>query len=109
MKAYFPISQPMIGSMIPGPLVRIGQTKLVNYPDFSVEKLITRRKEIEAVTKFPDMNQQHGAGHPILEKLKQMMSGGNQHHPQGSGQMSHLPSTREGYQPIRENLDWRRN
>jgi hypothetical protein len=108
--AYFPISKPMVGSVIPGALVKV-QTRLANYPDHSVEKLIKKRTFKDPVTKFPDMNQPHGAAHPVLEKLRQLMSAGGQRHPHAAmGQMGdpRVPQTMEGYEPQRENLDWRR-
>ena len=106
MNANFAMSSLMIGSVIPGVRIPV-QTKLANYQDFSREKLITDRKTVDPIIKFPDMNQQHGNGNNILEKLKQLMAGGGAHHPHGSGQMGKIP-TREGYQTIKENLDWRK-
>ena len=110
--AYFPLSKPMVGSIIPGPLVKV-HTRLANYPDHSGEKLIGKRTILpeDPVAKFPDMNQQHGAAHPILEKLRQLMSAGGQRHPHASmGQINdpRMPQTMEGYEAQRENLDWRR-
>ena len=109
MKAYFPISKPMVGSVIPGIPIRV-TTRLVSYPDHSNEKKIgRRRKTVDPVQSFPDMNQQHGAGHPILEKLKQLMSAGGPQHPHAKmGELPGRPQIREGYQAVRENLDWRR-
>ena len=108
--AYFPVSKPMVGSVIPGLLIRV-QTTLANFPDGSMDPLIKKRDFKDPVTKFPDMNQQHGAAHPILEKLRQLMSAGGPRHPHAAmGQLGdpRVAQTMEGYQPIRENLDWRR-
>ena len=112
MRASFPISQPMIGSVIPGAKIEVGRTRLANYNDFSTHPAITRRKKIvDPVVQFPDMNNPHGAGHSVIEKLKQLMAGGGKQHPHGPGSMGLMPpkiQMQEGYQPVRENLDWRR-
>ena len=109
--AYFPISKPMIGSVIPG-IKQIVQTKLANFPDFTLHPLIKKRTSVDPVTKFPDMNQQHGASHPTLEKIRQLMSAGGPRHPHAAmGQLAdpRAAQTMEGYEPMRENLAWRRN
>jgi len=110
MQAYFPVSHPMVGSIIPGPLIKV-TTRLVNYPDHSLEEKIKKRRTVDPVTKFPDMNNQHGAAHPVLEKLRQLMSSDGPRHPHAQmGRLGDPASikTMEGYQPHRENLDWRR-
>ena len=71
-------------------------TRLANYPDHSLEKLITRRKAFDPISKYPSMNPQHAGKSSIMDQLKQMLAG-----PQG-------PKAVEGYQPLKENLDWRR-
>ena len=98
MLSYFPISKPMVGSVIPGQLVRV-QTKLANYPDFSLEKLITVRKTVDPVTEFPDMNNEHGEKHPMIHKLHKLLN------------PSYKPKQpiAQGYQPVRENLQWRQS
>jgi len=108
--AYFPISKPMVGSVIPGILYRV-QTKIANFPDGRRDPRIKKHVFKDPVTKFPDMNNQHGASHPILEKLRQMMSANGPRHPHAAmGQLGDPRSiqTMEGYEPQRENLDWRR-
>ena len=100
------MSKPMIGSVIPGIRRDIRVSKIVNYPDHSV--VTKRRKYVDPITKFPDMNNEHGNKHPMLEKLRQLMSSSGPRHPHAAmGQMSDV-QTREGYQPVRENLDWRK-
>ena len=110
MIAYFPISKPMVGSVIPGPLIPV-RTRLANYQDHSLEPLIKKRVAFDPVVKFHDMNNEHGAKHPVLEKLRQMMSAGGPRHPHAA--MGHMPAPqpqmREGYEPVRENLEWRRS
>ena len=110
MNAYFPISQPMIGSVIPGVLVRV-TTRLANFPDGSLHPLIKRRHTTQPITSFPDMQQEHSKGHPILEKLRQLMSANGPRHPHAQ---SSLPPhggvrTMKGYEPQREDLSWRRS
>ena len=95
---YFPISEPMVGSVIPGKLMRYQVVKIVNYPDHT-DALKRRRVAVEdPVKKFPDMNQPHGEGNPLLEKLKAMLSGGQ------SG-----PEMRQGYTPFVGTRNWRKS
>ena len=97
----------MIGSVIPGVAVRVS-TRLANYADLTRDSKIKKRKVFDPIVKFPDMNAPHGSTHPILEKLRQLMTGPGPQHPHA--QMGTLPLAdkhREGYQPIRENLQWR--
>ena len=107
-EAYFPMSKPMIGSVIPGLRQHIRLSKVVNYPDHSMNPMIKQRKYVDPITKFPDMNQEHGNKHSMLEKLRQLMSSNGPRHPHAAmGNISDV-QTREGYQPQRENLDWRK-
>jgi|TARA_B110000196_G_C21010565_1_gene597676 hypothetical protein len=95
---YFPISEPMVGSVIPGILIRT-KTVISNYPNGTLGENITSRKEAEhPVVSFPDMNNDHSAKHPLMEKLRALMGG----KPSG-------PPMREGYEPVKENLDWKKS
>ena len=95
---YFPISEPMVGSIIPGKLMRYQVVKIVNYPDYT-DALKRRKVEVEdPVTKFPDMNEAQGEGNPLLAKLKAMLSGG------GGG-----PEMRKGYAPFVGTRNWRKS
>ena len=109
MIANFPISKPMVGSVIPGPLKTVEHVRIANYPDGTRHRLIKEEKiRADPTIQFPDMNQQHAPGHSFLEKLKAMMAGGGRQHPQAAmGQISSQPRMMPGYQPIRENLQWR--
>ena len=90
---YFAISEPMVGSVIPGKLRPVRVAKIVNYPDHS--SALKRRKIVDPVLKFPDMNESHSAGHPVLEKLKKLLAGGGG------------PEMREGYTPFKGTRNWR--
>ena len=104
MNAYFPISRPMIGSVIPGLRVSV-QTKLSTYADGSSHPLVKRRKYINPLQEVPDMNQTHGASHPIMQQLQHLLSGGGSRHP---GQLPTAgPKMLPGYEAVRENRDWR--
>jgi hypothetical protein len=103
----FPISKPMVGSVIPGPLMRVQTTRSVNYPD---GHRVVKQKKVHAdpTISFPTMNNQHGDKSSILEKLKQLMAGGGKQHPHAAmGQLGSKPTMAPGYEPIRENLQWR--
>ena len=90
----FPMSYPMVGSVIPGPLLKYPISKIVSNIDFS-SAVLHRFKPIEVVKKFPTMNQPQGKGHPMIEKLRELLQ------KSGEAQM------REGYTRVRENLSWR--
>ena len=105
MNAYFPISRPMIGSVIPGVRVPL-QTKVANYADGSNHPLIKRTKYINPLQEIPDMNQKHGSNHPIMQRLQQLLSGGGSKHP-GQVPSAGEPKLLPGYEPVRENRDWR--
>ena len=91
---YFPISEPMVGSIIPGKLMRYQVVQIVNYPDHT-DALKRRRVTVEDPVKtFPDMNQPHADGNPLLEKLRAMLKGGG-------------PEMREGYTPFVGTRNWR--
>ena len=96
------LSMPMIGSVIPG-IARAYTAITKTYPDFTDHELIKgkrRAKGIE-VHKFPLMNQDHGKGQSIMETLKKLIQN---HH---SGPHPHQQQ-QEGYERVKENLDWRR-
>lgn len=88
------MSYAMVGSVIPG-IGRRVTTRLANYPDHTLEKLITRRKVFDPISQYPSMNQEHTGKHGMMDKLKQMLSG------------QKGPQAKPGYQPLQENLDWR--
>ena len=90
------MSYAMVGSVVPG-IRQMITTRLANYPDHTLEKLITRRRVFDPISRYPTMNQEHAGKHSMMDKLKHMLSG-----QQG-------PQARTGYQPIQENLDWRRS
>jgi hypothetical protein len=109
----------MLGSVIPGFRQQITQTRLVNYLDFSNEKLLGGRKpSVNPLMEVPNMNEQHSKGHSFLEKLKGIMAG-QQHtgihgpHQRNPKHTKELfgrppgPKMREGYEAVRENRDWR--
>ena len=89
---YFPISHPMVGSVIPGVLRPVRVVKLVNFPDFS--HAMKRRKTTDPVIKFPDMHEKHGAQHPVMQQLKSMLHKGG-------------PEMRPGYEPFKGTRNWR--
>ena len=104
------MSLPMVGSIIPGVPVPV-RTRLATFPDHSLEPRIKRRSRVvDPVTSFPGMNQQHGADHPIIQQLHQLMSAGGPQAAHGKmGQYPAQPAMREGYAAMKENRDWRHN
>ena len=108
MSVYFPMSHPMIGNIIPGVKMNV-RTRLVTYNDHSIEKLIGRRKSFDPVQHFPDMNNQHGGDHPLIKKLQDLMSQGQGKAPHPHAQLGKAaPNKREGYQAMRDDLQWRK-
>ena len=89
---YFPISHPMVGSVIPGVLRPVRVVRLVNFPDFS--NAMIRRKISDPVIKFPDMHEEHGSKHPVLQQLKSLLTKGG-------------PEMRKGYEPFKGTRNWR--
>ena len=90
---FYGLSQPMVGSMIPGPQINY-PVIVKNFPDMSEQ--VTHRKRAEnPVTQFPNMGQDHGKSSGMIEKLKQML--------QARGE----PSLRKGYERMSEDLSWR--
>ena len=95
---FYAMSQPMVGSVIPGDLRRYN-VRLVNYPDLSQEKLISggRRKLFGSVIKPPDMNETHGSGGDVMKKMMAMLKG------------SGGPQLQEGYEQVKDDLSWRKH
>ena len=115
----------MLGSVIPGIRREIARTRLVNYLDFSDEKLLGGRPpSVNPVQPYPAMNQEHAARHSFMQKIQALMAG-QQHSgvhgphqgpplqqprlPHAAGFSRPGPQLREGYEPVRENRDWRRS
>ena len=100
----------MVGSVIPGIRIRV-HTKVVNYPDGTMHPLIKRRRYVNPLVSVPDMHGEHGASHPMLKKLQQLLSGPGQQHPHAKMGMIPTagPKMLEGYAPVHENLQWRRS
>ena len=92
----FAISHLMVGSMVPGQPIPIVVKKIVNYPDGSNHPLIKQRKSVDPMIKYPSMNQEHSESHPFMKKLRNLM-----------GQPQNKTHMKMGYEPIRENRDWR--
>ena len=102
MQFGFAVSQPMIGSFVPGVRILVARGGLANYPDGSTHPLIKKRKVEDPMIKYPDMHEQHGHSHAFMDKLKRLMGHqGPARSPEGAPQM------KEGYEPLKENRDWR--
>ena len=91
--AHFPMSYAMVGSVIPGELRRY-PVKIVNYHDLT-SAIRHRIKPVDPVKQFPSMGDDNSKGHPLMEKLKQMLM--------KSGQ----PQMQPGFERVREDLSWR--
>ena len=95
---HFPMSYAMVGSVIPG-VKRIYSVRTVN--NFDLSSIVVHQKQAidpvlrHADKKFPTMNDTNSKGHPMLEKLKQLLA------------YRDKPKMRLGFERIRENLDWR--
>ena len=89
----FPMSFAVIGSVIPGEQIRY-PVRVVNYPDGG-QAVSHRIKPIDPVKQFPQMESENTKGHPLMEKLKQML--------QSRGQ----PQMQPGYERVKEDLSWR--
>ena len=92
MSYYFPISIPMAGSVIPGPLMRVRVSKLASFPDHS--NALKRRITTDPVMKFPDMHEPHKDSHPMMQQLHKLLKGGG-------------PEMRKGYAPFVGERNWR--
>ena len=95
---HFPMSYAMVGSVIPG-VRRIYSIRTVN--NFDLTSIVVHQKQTidpvlrHADKKFPSMNDTNSKGHPMLEKLKQLLASRDK------------PTMRTGFERIRENLAWR--
>lgn len=129
----FPMNVAMEGSVIPGIGYRFAGSKVVTYPDFTNSEFLKsgRTEGVDPLqSPVPDMNQPHTGS--MLEKLKALMAGQAAQAP-GSSRDRQLqdrgnrkstdeffrrmgeafrpkpkPVLREGYERVRENLDWRK-
>ena len=90
---HFPISFAMVGSTIPG-VLRKYPVRIVNYADLS-SVVIHRKAVSDPVIRYPSMGDKNSKGHPMMERLKQMLANHGQ------------PQMREGYSRIKEDLSWR--
>jgi hypothetical protein len=93
MNYHFPISEAMAGSVIPGVLRPVQVRKIVSFPDHT--NALKRVRVTDPVIKFPDMNQEHGAGHPVMKQLQKLLKGGG-------------PEMRPGYEPFVGTRNWRK-
>ena len=94
MSYYFPISVPMAGSVIPGVLRQVRVVKLASFPDHS--NALKRRRVTDPVMKFPDMNEQHGGKHGMMQQLHKLLKGKGPE-----------PEMRKGYAPFVGERNWR--
>ena len=95
---HFPMSYAVVGSVIPGVLRRYS-VKTVNNFDLTSE-VVHRKLTTDPVMRYPDkkfpsMHDKNSKGHPVLEKLKQLLGS------KSNAQM------KPGFERIRENLAWR--
>jgi hypothetical protein len=115
----FPMSGVMVGNVIPGLGRSVRVSKIANYMSGDRVDVLKGRRgaETNPVVKPLDMNNPHAEGHGFMDKLKRFMSG-----PSGQGGGDHLmgdmkkafgmgsggPKLAEGYEPMAENRQWRR-
>ena len=95
---FFPYSKAVVGHTIPGILQRYS-VRTVNYSDLT-SALKPRKQFVDPVTKFPGMNEDHGKGSSLMEKLKAALG-------QKQAPGDRFESFREGYERMREDLGWR--
>ena len=95
---FFPYSKAVVGHTIPGILQRYS-VRTVNYSDLT-SALKQRKQFVDPVTKFPGMNEDHGKGSSLMEKLKAALG-------QKQAPGDRFESFREGYERMREDLGWR--
>ena len=88
----FPFSWPLVGGVVPG-LARRYNVKTVNFPDGT--QAVRHTKPVDPVKKFPQMEDEHSKGHPMIESLRKML--------QSQGKPVMMP----GYERVREDLSWR--
>ena len=95
---YFPYSKAVVGHTIPGVLQRY-PVRTVNYSDLS-SALHRQRPTEDPVKKFPGMNEEHGTGSSMMDRLKAILNGKQPAEHQ-------FESLKEGYERLREDLGWR--
>ena len=96
----FPMSHPMVGSVIPGIRIPLPPGKIANYPDGTRHPLIKETKTVDPMVKYPDMGQEHGENHAFMNKLRGLMGMKPQ-------EKTLTQTMKHGYEPLRENRDWR--
>ena len=104
---FSPISKAVEGHFIPGVLVRY-PVRTVNYADYT--SALRRSLTKDPVTKFPGMNEDHGKGSSIMEKLKAALNlkpGDDPRHSEFSKKDPRFETFRQGYQRMIEDLGWR--
>ena len=95
----------MTGSVIPGVRQLVRPGGVATYPDGTNHPLVkSRRTAVDPVLRYPDMNDETGSAHPFMRKLRALMG-----QKDGEHVYEQYPGVRmrEGYQPLRENRDWR--
>ena len=105
---YYSYSKAVEGHTIPGILQRY-PVRTVNYFDFS-SAVKQGPKFVDPVKKFPNMNEDHGKGSSIMERLKAALNlkpGADPRHTEFSGKDPRFETFREGYERMREDLGWR--
>ena len=107
----------MVGDVIPGLGRNVRVAKLANYMSGDrVDLLKGKGSGMNPVVKPPDMNNPHTEGHGFMDKLKRFMSGAGQgggdelmgDMRKAFGMGSAGPKLAEGYEPMAENRQWRR-
>ena len=96
---YFPYSKAVEGHTIPGILRRYA-VRTVNYSDLTSALKQGKKFVKDPVTKFPGMNEDHGKGSSIMDRLKAALG-------QKQAPGDRFESFREGYERMREDLGWR--
>ena len=106
---YFPYSKAVEGHTIPGILQRYA-VRTVNYSDLTSALKQGKQFVKDPVTKFPGMNEDHGKGSSIMERLKAALNlkpGADPRHTEYSKKDPRFETFREGYERMREDLGWR--
>jgi hypothetical protein len=99
----FAMPMPMVGSMVPGDLVRYNIKATVNHRDLTNDKSLRgRRTQFPSIVKAPDMNEQHSSGNEVMKRLMAMIKGGNGMAPHEAG-----PQLREGFERVKDDRSWR--
>ena len=97
---YYSYSKAVEGHTIPGILQRY-PVRTVNYFDFS-SAVKQGPKFVDPVKKFPNMNEDHGKGSSIMERLKAALN-------KKGDPDRQFETFRKGYERMREDLGWRGN